>query len=103
TPKTSRETDPPLLPTVPLIGPVFVVHEPPELLPLLLPPPSLLPPLPEPELPPDVPELLPEPPPEPPPLLLLVPPSSPKSGWLPCPPHARYAAQRAGIKAVMSA
>jgi hypothetical protein len=83
TAKTSRETEPPVFPTVPVMGPVSVVHVAvPELLPEELPPllllpllllavPELLPGLPleelfvEPlELPP---ELLPEPPPLPPP------------------------------------
>jgi hypothetical protein len=86
TAKTSRETEPPVFPTVPVMGPVLVVHEgPPELLleapPLLVPPPLLLLEAPELLAPPELlllalpldpplelaPELLPElPPPEPP-------------------------------------
>ena len=82
TAKTSLDTDPPVLPTVPEMGPVLVVHAAPELLPVppLLPPEllecpaSLEPELVPPELPPELP---PEPPPEEPPLPL-DPASSPK-------------------------
>jgi autotransporter family porin len=91
TAKTRREIEPPFAPTLPVMGPVFVVQAPPELPPLLLP---LLPPLepPDPpEEPPEPPEEPPDPPelpPDPPELLPVFPPSVSNPGELPCAPQA---------------
>jgi hypothetical protein len=106
--KTSREMDPPEAPTLPLMGPVFVVHpvdpllEPPLLdaLPLLLPAPLLPPPLLE--APPPL--LLPELPPPEPPEPELAPPS-PWSGKLPPldAPHAPRLTQITATTGAMKA
>lgn len=88
TAKTRREIEPPFAPTLPVMGPVFVVQAPPELPPLLLP---LLEPPEPPEEPPEPPEEPPDPPelpPDPPELLPVFPPSVSNPGELPCAPQA---------------